>query len=318
MASYLNSTTTRFLVGLILTAYPQIPRAYGCSTCGCLLNREWVSEGFTRQPGFKSDLIYTYIDQHQLRSGTQKIAANEVPVGQELEDYTRTLDLTLDLAYVINADWRVSWQLPYIVRDHATFGTTHSDYDTSSTSNIGDTNVVASYEGLAANHHLGVTLGVNLPSGSFTKTFRSGDPLDRGLQPGTGTTGIIGRVYYYNSFTQDWGYFGQASTQAALNYRAGYHPGTTATCSLGARYTGQARVTPQLQINTKIADHDQGDQADFFNSGGSSVDLSPGITVDLTTSLSTYATVHFPLYQNLNGYALVPTWMLTLGIHSAF
>ena len=318
MPAFSRSTTTRLIALLALTSIVPVPHAAGCCSCGCLLSPEWAIQGYSSETGFKIDLVDTYINQHQLRSGTRRISASEVPDGQELEDYTHSNYVTLDLAYVINPDWSAQLQVPYIVRDHATFGADHISYDTSSTSSIGDTSLVASYQGFRANHNLGVKFGLSLPSGSFTDTFRSGDPLDRGLQAGTGTTGMLVGIYYYDTLAKDWGYFGQASAQAALNYRSDYQPGTAENLSAGLRYTGIQRVIPQLQVNAKIASRDLGGQSDHFNSGGSLVYLSPGVTVELTQSVSTYAFVQVPLYQDLNGYQLAPTWILSVGVHAAF
>ncbi|KAB2642370.1 MAG: TonB-dependent receptor [Verrucomicrobia bacterium] len=313
-----KSIAAAWLSVAILTVIGLVPHASACCSCGCLLSPEWAIQGFSSEPGFKTNLVYTYLDQHQLRSGTRKLSASEVPDGQELEAYTRNHYLTLDLAYVINPDWSAVLQVPFIVRDHATYGEDHASYDSSSTSSIGDMNLVASYQGFGASHKLGVKFGLSLPTGAFTDTFRSGAPLDRGLQAGVGTTGVIAGVYYHDLLTKDWGYFGEATTQAALNYRSDYQPGSAEKLSIGLRFTGIERITPQLQVNAKISARDLGGQSDHFNSGGTLVYLSPGVTVDLTKTLSSYAFVQLPLYQNVNGYQLAPTWILSVGIHSAF
>ena len=264
------------------------------------------------------DMVYTFIDQNQLRGGTGRISSSEVPAGQELEAFTRSDIFTLDLNYVFNADWSLMLQLPYLVRDHATWGEDHQSYDTSATSSIGDLNLIASYQGFTAKHNFGVKIGLSLPTGPYDETFRSGDALDRGLQPGTGTTGLFVGMYYHDKLAADWGYFGQTTLHVALNERDNYKPGASQDYSLGLRYTGFARVTPQFQVNARIAGRDQGDQADSYDSGGSLVYLSPGVTIELTKKIDTYVFVQVPVYQNLYGYQLAPSWILSAGIHASF
>lgn len=305
--------STHLLLGLAA-----VPQAHGCASCGCLLDREWIVQGFAGEPGLQVDMVYTFIDQNQLRSGTGRISSGEVPAGQELEAFTRSDIFTLDLNYVFNPDWSVMLQLPYLVRDHATWGEDHHSYDTSASSGIGDLNLVASYQGFTTKHNLGVKFGLSLPTGPYDETFRSGETLDRGLQPGTGTTGLFVGLYYHDTLAGAWGYFGQTTLHVALNERDHYKPGTSQDYSVGLRYTGFARVTPQFQVNARIAGRDQGDQADSYDSGGSLVYLSPGVMIELTPKINTYVFLQVPVYQNLYGYQLAPSWILSTGIHTSF
>ncbi len=319
MNSYFFKSTVSLAGAIILLAgFTPVPVASGCASCGGLLDSDWDRQGFYTEPGFKFDVVYAFINQNKLRSGTRKIPASAVPEGQELEDYTRNNYVTLDLDYLFSSAWSVSLKLPYIVRDHATFGEDHHSYDTSSTSSFGDISLLATYQGFLPKHNLGVQLGVTLPTGSFTDTFRSGEALDRGLQPGTGTTGLVAGIYYFDTIGKDWGYFGQVTMQTAFNYRSDYKPGTAENFSLGLRYTRLERVIPQFQVNARIAGRDLGADADNFDSGGSLIYLSPGVTVEVTKKVSAYLFVQVPVYQNLNGYQLAPTWTLSAGIHTSF
>ena len=122
-------------------------------------------------------------------------------------------------------------------------------YD-SKTSDLGDIKVIGRYQGFTPQHNLGVTFGLKLPSGSHTKTGISIDPanpgavatIDRGLQPGTGTTDAILGVYYFDSLNKNWDYFAQATVQTALNSSDGYKPGTGYNVNLGVRYLAFSSV----------------------------------------------------------------------------
>lgn len=318
MKNHFLKFTVLSFVSLLPFTTGLTPSATGCAACGCTLNSDWESQGYSTAHGFKLDLDYMFLDQNQQRSGTGKISQHDVPVGKELEDYTHNNIVTLGLSYVFNAEWGVALQLPYIVRDHATFGEDHDEYDTSSTSSMGDISLVARYQGFSSKHNLGVLLGIKLPTGSFTKTFRSGAPLDRGLEPGTGTTDLIAGVYYFDELGKDWSWFAQAIVQTALNERSDYRPGTAENLDAGIRYTHFKRVIPQFQINTRISSRHRGGEADTDNSGGTVINLSPGVTFEVTDKIASFVFVQVPVYQNLNGYQLAPKWSLTAGIRVSF
>jgi hypothetical protein len=314
---FLKSTVSLSLAATLLFS-SSAPVALGCATCGCSFNSEWESQGYSTEQGFKLDLVYNFIDQTQLRHGSGRISPSEVPLGQELEDYTRNNYITAGIEYDFNDSWGVALQLPYIFRDHATFGEDHQSYDTSSSSSIGDMRFIAHYQGFLPGHNLGVELGLKLPTGSFSDTFRDGAALDRGLQPGTGTTDLIAGLYYFDKLAADWSWFSEATVQTAFNYREDYKPGTAGTFSAGLRYTGISKLIPQLQVNARLSSRDTGAQADNFDSGGTVINLSPGITVEVTPQFATFVFVQVPVYQNLYGYQLAPTWTLTAGIRATF
>ena len=174
------------------------------------------------------------------------------------------------------------------------------------------------YQGFFPSHNFGIELGIKLPTGAFTDTFRSGQPLDRGLQPGTGTTDAIAGIYYFDKLSLHWGCFGEALVQTALDSRDQYRPGTSESVTLGVRYTGISRITPQFQINGRFAGRDTGAQSDNLNSGGTLIYLSPGVTFEASTNVAVFAFVQVPVYQNVNGYQLAPKWTLSVGMRASF
>ena len=313
----LSSSFGLFASFLALAVIPS-PSAHGCASCGCGLASDWESQGYSIEPGLKLDINFMYLDQSQYRSGTRHISLLDIPDGQEMEKTTHTSTTTLNLDYIFDSDWGVSVQVPWIARDHATFGEDHQSYDTSSTSSIGDIKLMGRYQGFTAKHNFGVELGVKLPTGSFTDTFHSGDALDRGLQPGSGTTDLLAGIYYFDSLSETWGYFGQVTVQTALDSRSGYRPGTAENLNIGVRYTGFGSIIPQLQVNGRLASRDTGVNSDNFDSGGAMIYLAPGVTYEATRQLSTYVFIQVPMYQNLNGYQLAPTWSITAGVRYSF
>ena len=313
--------------------------AFACASCGCTLSSDWESQGFTSQPGWKLDLRYDYLNQNQLRHDTGTIsaaAASQMVTStgdpQEVEKYTRNAYVTLSLDYTFSADWGINLQLPFIERTHSTLGLNSNGSDPadgaydSKISSLGDVKLVGRYQGFTPQHNFGVLFGVKLPTGSHTKTGTSTDPaapgdvapIDRGLQPGTGTTDAIAGIYYFDSFSRDWDYFAQATAQAALNSKDDYKPGTGYNLTFGVRYMGLDGLIPQIQLNTRYVEHDTGANADQTSTGGTLVYLSPGAVVPVGKRTSLYGFVQIPVYQRVNGVQLAPRYILSVGAHYAF
>lgn len=313
--------------------------AMACASCGCTLSADWQNLEYSYKPGLKLDMRYDFLDQNQLRSGTGTIspaAASRIVNAngnQEVEKYTRNHYLTLGLDYSTNLDWGINLQVPYIVRGHSTLGTqsdgtTPGDgggqYD-SHTSNLGDMKVIGRYQGFTPKHNLGVLLGFKLATGSYTETGTSTDPtnpgpapIDRGLQPGTGTTDAIVGAYFNDAITRDLGYFTQATYQTALYSTDSYRPGNSLNATVGLRYVGFDIIAPQIQFNLRDIQRDTGAMADNVSTGGTLLYVSPGIVAAATDRISLYAFVQVPIYQNVNGVQLAPRYTTTVGVRYAF
>ncbi len=314
--------------------------ALACASCGCTISSDWEVLGFSTQPGFKMDVRYDYLNQDQLRSGTSTISpvkASQMVTStgepQEVEKYTRNNYLTVGLDYTFNLDWGINVQLPYINRSHSTLGTDSNGIDpgdgayTSQTSSLGDIKVLGRYQGFTPQHNSGVLFGLKLPTGSYTQTGTSTDPadpgapvtIDRGLQPGTGTTDAILGAYYFDSLNKNWDFFATATVQSALNSKNDYKPGTGYNLNVGARYMGIAEMmTPQIQLNTRYVTHDTGANADQTSTGGTLVYLSPGVVIPVTKKTAIYGFVQLPIYQNLRGVQLAPHYVASIAAAFAF
>lgn len=309
---------------LVLASIATLPSAaLACASCGCSLSSDWDSQGLSSGPGFRFDLRYDYLNQNQVRSGTGKVGAGPVD-GHEQELYTKNQYLTAGLDYSASPNWGINVQVPYIDRSHATngFAFDGSDAGTSHTHSLGDIKVIGRYTGLTDEKNVGIQFGLKLPTGSHTETFSggaiAGDPLDRGLQPGTGTTDAILGVFKFAPISQNWDYFAQATAQLPLNSREEYKPGNSLNVNAGFRYLGLGSVVPQLQINGRVSAKDSGANASPDDSGGKTLYLSPGATVTITEKIKAYAFIQLPIYQNLNGYQLAPKYTVSVGTRFEF
>ena len=320
----MNASLTRFALAA-MTCCAALPfDALACSSCGCTLNSDWASQGFKSNGGFSIDLRQDYLSQTDLRSGAGRVDRGAItfPPDEEIQQKTinRITNLTLD--YGFNADWGVSLQLPYVNRFHTTIVDGDTKISESRSSSIGDMRVLGRYQGFSPEHDWGVQFGLKLPTGRHDVNFRvgpqAGAPLDRGLQPGTGSTDLLLGVYTFGPINQNLDYFAQALLQVPLRGKDEFKPGVGANLTAGVRYvTGNAFV-PHMQVNVRTERKESGDNADIPNSGATLVYLSPGATLTLTDQLKLYGFVQLPIYQRVTGLQLEPKYSVSVGLHYGF
>ncbi len=315
--------TTRFLAGALLAAASGASHA--CSACGCTLNADWATQGLTSRTGLTADLRYDFFNQDDLRSGTGRVdrAALALPNDQEIQQHTVNRIGTLTLDYGLTSDWGVTLVLPWISRSHTTIAEGDTDISSSRSSSVGDVRVLARYTGLSEGQDWGLQFGLKLPTGdshgvNFDAGPQQGEMLDRGLQPGTGSTDLLVGAFKFGALgeTADW--FGQALLQIPVFADRAFKPGVAANLTAGVRYRGFETVVPQLQFNSRIERRETGSEADTPNSGATLVYLSPGATFNLTRKTSVYLFGQVPVYQRVNGYQLEPKWSVSAGVHAAF
>lgn len=320
--------------------------AIACAACDSTLSKDWETQGIGSKAGFSADLSYSTLEQNQQRYGSSKASAAQInallnaPVPQEIEAYTRTQTVTASLTYTAET-YAVGVQVPFVNRTHGTYGSTAplgSSYATSSDSGIGDVRIVGRYSGFSDENTSGLIAGVKLPTGNTGATFgagtlagapAAGQPLDAGLQIGTGSTDVILGGYTSGGF-HEYGWFAQGTVQHAVATAAAlggatYRPGDAYTLNTGIRYAEfGAKVTPMLQLNVikRQADSGTGVPNDALTgvpiSGGTLAYLAPGLSIRAGGGMSLYGFVQLPVYQQVNSLQIVPRYTLTLGARQSF
>ena len=308
---------------------------FACASCGCSIGSDWEDPTFSQEEGFRFDLKYDYLDQNKLMSGRSSISAVTASnVGYEVEKYTKNEYITASLDYAFNDRFGLNFSLPYIVRDHSTLGVGPTNGTTpvigggsyeSKTTSLGDAKLIGRYL-INDKHNLGILAGLKFATGSHSLMGTSTDlsypvgtsaAIDRGLQPGTGTTDAIAGLYYFHSLTRMSNIFTQLMYQSALNSSDSYRPGDVYNVNIGVNYTGFKNIIPKLQMNVKYQNHDTGDNADPINTGGFLTYLTPGVMVNFD-KVTLYSSVQIPVYQYVNGVQLVPDYIVSLGVRYNF
>jgi hypothetical protein len=353
----LNLTITSKSIALIGAIAPLFfaSNVYACATCGCSLSSDGAL-GYASASGWGISLDDSFINQNQLRSGTNTISQAQVQTvnGQEVENQTINRYLTLGISYSTGPDLNFKLSLPYIDRTHSTYGTdatlplTPDQLSSATATGLGDIKFVGSYQGFLPTKNLGVQLGIKLPTGNyggpsadnqnqlvgqgsvgrnpagFGPAGNSGNNyLDTSLNVGNGSTDLIVGTYYFQPVSQNFDAFisgqYQFSVKRELNQTgADYRPGNQSNVSFGLRYMADPQVIPQLQINLTNKEADSGALADTTDTSGTVAYLSPGITMTAMKNARVYAFVQIPIYSNLVGYQLFPRYTASVGMSYHF
>ncbi len=307
---------------LALTLSPLAANA-SCGGAFCSLSTDWDIQGVASKPGVRLDIRAEFIDLDQLRSGTHKTApAGEVNEHDEVRTINRNLLATLD--WNINADWGVTFKVPFVSRAHTHifnkddgFGGTDPENESWNFSGIGDVQALARYRFYKDEHaNAGVRFGLKLPTGSIHK--RNGEEeAERTLQLGSGSVdSLLGA--YYNHHDGNIGWFPQGMWQQTISNRNNFKPGRKLSADVGLSYNATPSFTLMLQANLQHQSRDSGANAEPADSGSRTVSISPGLSYRLTQSTQVYGFVQKPIYQYMNGAQLTPDWSAALGINTAF
>ena len=287
-----------------------------CGGAFCSVNTQWETQGAWTGAGLRLGLRYEYTDQNQLRRGTDKVAPEGLP---GTIDETRTLNRSLMTAldYAFNPNWAVSAQLPLIdrVHSHVVNGGV-PPVESWNFQGTGDLRLMARRQfGLNEDSAAGLQFGLKLPTGSIKEANDSGTLAERSLQPGSGTTDALLGAYYYRKLEGDaTTLFTQAAWQVPLGERDGYAPGQQVMLDVGLRYAVTLKTSALLQLNLHWKDRDQGSNAEPAESGGSYLNLSPGLSYLITPNLQLYGFVQLPLYRYVNGTQLTADWSAVAGL----
>jgi len=295
----LNSQT-KTICSVVLVGILAPGAVFACA-CGCGIFDVGTSSMFPEGAGGTAFAEYDYQDQDHNWSGTSK-----APNANNDDKEIRTHFLTLGMEYMFNRSWGVEGQIPYTFRYFR--GTDEAgNIAARSWSALGDVRIRGIYTGFSEDMSLGLTLGVKLPTGSFSRdTFL----VDRDTQIGSGSTDVLVGGFFRHALTSDnsWGWFVQAEVDVPTLTQAGYRPGVELGTAAGVHYNnlsiGRVRIRPLAQIIGSWRGHDDGSAADPDSTGYGRIILSPAIEVDIHP-VKIYGDVEFPVYQDFTGNQLV-------------
>ena len=353
----MDAGSIRLLAALAALAFLQHAGVvHACATCGCSLSTD-AAMGYSAATGWQVSFQFDTIDQNQLRFGRHSVSFPEVAQinndggSQEVEKETNNHYYTLGISYSPSADWNFRLLVPWVYRNHTTYGESPNPLTPDLISgayvdSLGDMRFIASYQGFLPTHNLGVQVGIKAPTGNYggpnaddtgiagrhPVAFRYGPAslnpspdnlLDTSLQPGTGSTDLVLGAYYYQAVSQNFDAFVNGQYQLAMFHKLDqpgedFRPGNLLNVSFGLRYEENPHLVPQLQVNITHKASDQGTLADTADSAGTVAYVSPGVTAMVASNLHVYGFVQLPVCSDLQGYQLFPRWTATVGVSYAF
>jgi hypothetical protein len=280
-------------------------------------------QGSWDSPGLYFDLRAEYLRQDRLYAGSHRIGSDQVAEDTvERETVNRNVIATLDWAFASN--WAVSLRVPYLDRRHVHDVEPANPGDPVVTERwdirrLGDMQVLGRYQlPLQGDTAYALSAGLKLPTGSHTVANADGAVAERSLQPGTGTTDVVVAGSARRSFTARDAVFGQVTFAMPLNSRDAFKPGERIDVAVGTVHQYASGWSAALQLNVSHHGRDKGANAEPGLSGLTTVQLSPGVNVDLNGATHLYGFVQVPVYQHVNGIQLVPRWSLVVGVNTLF
>ena len=258
-------------------------------------------------------------------------------------DRTRlTHSMLFELGYTISPRWSIDLFFSWVRQERTNF-TNNIETDFRFTEGIGDPVFLLKYKLIASNAgqtSLTAGVGAKPPIGSANESFE-GFRLNADLQPGSGAwDGIL-----WSQFTQTLGFRQSLSFVATASYRfRGTNEDFQATINpvTGERNAQPYRFGKEFQLITGLsdrlilgkqlfdpalllryrhaaADRIKSDLASPFNeipnTGGQWIFINPSISYWLGTKASINANFELPLYANITGTQVSPTYRLNIGFY---
>ncbi len=163
------------------------------------------------------------------------------------------------------------------------------------------------YRFLRRSHgHYAILGGVKFPTGADGKENSAGEKIEPVEQPGSGSYDFLTGFAYSRWLTKDWTLDTNIQYILRTEGTRDFKIGDRIDWNLATAYQVIPKNTypnfaPVGEINVRYLFRDEQNGEDEGNSGGTTLFLSPGIRVGITSQLGVGATVSFPVFQNLQG-----------------
>ncbi|MGA7801344.1 MAG: transporter [Gammaproteobacteria bacterium] len=302
--SALRASRVGVLAAALLSAYAVPASAAGCGAVCLPLEALSPQNAQVNGHQLRLSLIGQYADFNHYREGTDSIA-NPGEASAVISQFTAVAD------YGVTRRFTASLLLPYVRKHQSTrkFGDRVAQ-------GVGDIALFGRYAGLLPDGVTGpavsVGLGVKFPTGSTDQPSDKPD-LPPAMQVGSGAYDLLPTASYYQRFN-DYDLYGSALYRVPVQAHNGYKFGREFQLHFGASVPLSAdggRVALLGSLDYADVGHDQDDHGilpaklragtEVINTGGRFLDITPGVSVELTRTLSLQARFMVPLYQDWNG-----------------
>jgi hypothetical protein len=221
---------------------------------------------------------------------------------------------------MFNRSWGAQVELPYTFRTFKAVDDATGKVASHSWSGLGDMRVRAIYTGFSEEMSSGVSVGLQLPTGSYRE---DSDFVDRDTQIGNGSLEILLAGFYRGHLDRKnlWDWFAQFQLELPTYTQDSYRPGIEFNSSVGVDYTGftigKAQISPLGQIIFSDRGSDSGANSAPNDTGYQRILLSPGIEFHIRP-MKVYFDAEFPVFQNYNGNQLAAPVMFKASLSYMF
>jgi hypothetical protein len=216
--------------------------------------------------------------------------------GDELESQVQNA-VQLTLKYGLSSRLMLMASAPY------TFNRISANGSTETTDGLGDPEIMAMAHLLSfANNTwaLQAVAGARLPLGKSDQTNETGERLEQHLQTGSGAVaGIFGAQLLHAGGKVPLFFSASYQTNGANDHEFAY--GNVFRFNAAAQRALSKPLDVIAEINGRVADYDTDGAETDPNSGGTVVYFSPGLRLQLGSSLSLRSQVQIPVVENLHG-----------------
>lgn len=266
-------------------------------------------------------LSYDYNNLNTLNNGTEK-----------LNDNSRlrvTHSILLNTSYAITNNFSIEGLFTWVNqrRNISQFGNENLDQ----TSGIGDAVILFKYDLtsmlpkiIGKNNLLNLGIGIKAPLGSSTETSDQGITLNADLQPGNNSWDLI----FWTQYSKRFNFRPTLTLSTRGIYRKtgtnNSYLGNT-TYKFGNEFQGfisfsdqflilKTLANPSISFKYRNANLDKVGENYLNSTGGNWIFLIPDFSIDITPSIAFSTKVELPIYSNVDGTQLTPTYRITSGI----
>lgn len=304
-----------------------------CGTTACFLST-LTQEGTLGARKLRLDVSYRFVDQSRRREGSSStgevltpgvdFANGELELGHHRELKTGFHVLQADASYGITSRLSLLASLPLLSvkhHEHVVIEDGEERFTSGDgSSGVGDVQLGARYALLPTMRDLVLaTFSVELPTGAHRRLDTAGEITEPSLQPGSGSTDVIGSVLVSHQVQPRRTEVFVTGTvrhngTSDLDYKMGdeLQAGAGVTRLLSGGFTGS------VQVNLRHGGRDRFLGEDVPNTGSTLVNVTPGVRYQASSSLALYAFVPVPLYQKVNEAQLTPKIGLVAGLSRQF
>ena len=304
-----------------------------CGSTACFLST-LTQDGALPRRTFRLDLSYRYVDQSRMLAGTSattevltpgvNFATGELELDHHREIKTGFHVVQADLSYGLTSRLSLTASVPLISikhHEHVVIEDSEERFtDGDGTKGFGDVQVGARYAFLPSTRDLLLTsVSVKLPTGAHKRLDTAGEITEPTLQPGTGSTDVIGGFLYSHQlqpmrsevfFSASYRHNGTSD----LDYKLGDE--SQATSGIARNVGG--RWTASVQLNLRHGQRDRFIGLDVPSTGSTLLNLTPGLRFQPSPSLTVYVFVPVPVHQRVNEAQLAPRIGVVAGFSRRF